>query len=98
MTVLSTICVVSCDTVTDTKKRKWGGSVVDMRPNKNREMEEVMSQFDDMYFKDRSIYDEIDFEKRFRMPRCMLNHKFKFIHGSGLFVRRKDVRIWEWRM
>ena len=54
-------------------------------------MDEILNHFHDMYFNVGSIYDEADFERRFRMPRNMFNRIYDSVCGTGIFVQRTDA-------
>ena len=73
------------------EKRPWGASVTGQRTNKRRGFEKGMRLFHDMYFRPSSIYDEADFERRFRMPRQLFERIKTDLLGRGLFVHRRDA-------
>jgi hypothetical protein len=50
----------------------WGGSRKGKQPNKNRNFTQAYQKVVEDYFNGReSVYDEKDFERRFRMPRTV---------------------------
>jgi hypothetical protein len=72
--------------------RQWGGSHRGKAPNKNRDFTKAHEQLVANYFSgDQSIYDEDDFERRFRMPRTVFNRLKDGIIGKGPFVLQTDA-------
>lgn len=61
------------------------------RANKDRDFNESDRRFTRLYFGENPVYDENDFERRFRMPRGMFNRIFEGLNGKGIFVRREDA-------
>lgn len=62
--------------------------------NKKRSFVERDLHFDIMYFNVNFIYDNVDFERRFRMPRVIFKRMLEGIHVRGLFVQRYDAANW----
>lgn len=61
-------------------------------PNKNRDFKEAKERFMKFYFKNRSVYSEWDFERRFRLPRILYERIKNCIVGcNDLFTVRYDA-------
>ena len=72
-------------------KRPWGGSKKGKAPNKNRDFASAYAKLVKDYFNGAdSIYDERDFELRYRMPRSVFSVIYDRINGQGEFVEAKD--------
>lgn len=59
--------------------------------NKKRPFVEGDLHFDRIYFNVNCIYDNFDFERRFRMSRVISERALEEIHGMYLFVLRYDT-------
>ena len=71
---------------------QWGGSSVGKAPNKQRDFAGAYDRLMRQYFSgDESVYNESDFEKRFRMPRHVFHRLWTRISGKGCFVQHFDV-------
>jgi hypothetical protein len=76
----------------DEQERTWGGSRPGKAPNKNRDFVRAYERLVSQYFQGvESIYDEGDFERRFRMPRAVFNRIADAVFGKGMFVLRHDA-------
>lgn len=60
-------------------------------PNKARLFEHGEKEFVRKYFCENAVYDEADFERRFRMPRSVFKRIVHGLSGRGLFVQRRDA-------
>lgn len=56
-----------------------------------RKFDEGMRLFNGMYFLLGSIYDEADFECRFRMPRKLFERAKADLRARGMFFNRQDA-------
>jgi hypothetical protein len=75
----------------DEEPSHWGGSTTGKAKNKDRNFFDAYSKLIKDYFNGTdSIYDESDFERRFRMPRSVFNELFDAINGHGSFKQRRD--------
>jgi hypothetical protein len=80
------------DDSTSSSKRKRGGSYPGKAPNKDRDNNSVYRQVVADYFSgERSIYDEFDFERRFRVNRDVFTRVYETVLGHGKFVHSTDV-------
>jgi hypothetical protein len=69
----------------------WGGSRPGKSHNKERDFQGAYEQLTRDYFSgDSSIYDEQDFNRRFRMPRSVFQKIHDEIVGRGSFRQRHD--------
>jgi hypothetical protein len=68
--------------------RQWGGSRPGKAPNKNRNFSQADRILREHYFSgEASIYDEHDFERRFRMPRSVFIRVYEGVVGRGTFIQ-----------
>jgi hypothetical protein len=66
---------------------QWGGSRPGRAPNKDRNFARADKLLREYYFSgEASLYDEIDFERRFRMPRSVFRRVHDNVIGRGLFI------------
>lgn len=71
---------------------KWGGSVPGKTPNKNRDFKGAHERLVSHYFSGpESLYDETDFERRFRLPRPVFNRIYEKLLGLEPFVQKYDA-------
>jgi hypothetical protein len=71
---------------------KWGGSREGRAPNKLRDFAGAYAKIVKDYFSGReSVYDEKDFERRFRMPRRVFFTIHDRLMGKDPFVQKKDA-------
>ena len=71
-------------------ERQWGGSEKGKAPNKNRDFALAYEQVVLNYFSGRnSRYNEVDFERRFRMPRTVFDTLWNKIEGKEPFVQKR---------
>jgi hypothetical protein len=71
---------------------KWGGSRPGRLPNINRDFSGAYRTLIKHYFSGPdSLYNEQQFEDRFRMPRSVFQKIWQRINGKGLFVHRQDA-------
>jgi hypothetical protein len=69
----------------------WGGSHPGKSPNKDRDFAGAYDRLITDYFSgEDSVYDEQDFERRFRMPRSIFEKVHDGIMGRGSFIQRED--------
>ena len=69
----------------------WGGSKVGKAPNKERNFEASYEKLVKDYFSGAaSVYDEVDFERRHRVPRDVFTRVWDHLHGQGCFVQKYD--------
>jgi hypothetical protein len=74
------------------EETQWGGSRPGKAPNKMRDFERAYQRLLSQYFNGvESIYDEGDFERRFRMPRAVFNRIADAVFGQQSFVLRQDA-------
>jgi hypothetical protein len=69
----------------------WGGSRPGKAPNKNRDFVGAHKTLVKHYFSgEGSVFNEIDFERRFRMPRAIFNqiHDALVVAGEPPFVQK----------
>lgn len=67
----------------------WGGSPLGKSPNKKRDFVGAHQRIVEQYFKgEDSVYDEIDFERRFRMPRKVFSLLWEQVQGVFPFVQQ----------
>ena len=72
-------------------ERPWGGSVPGKAPNKARNFQLAKATLMRQYFNgEDSIFDEFDFERRFRMPRAVFMKVKDAVIGEGPFTQRFD--------
>ena len=77
---------------TEEEEVQWGGSKKGKAPNKPRDFQGAYDRLVGNYFKGaESKYDETDFERRFRMPRCVFNRVHEALIGTVPFVHRVDA-------
>lgn len=65
------------------------------RVNKRRSFKKVNERFEDFYFCEHPVYSNVDFERRFRMPRYVFDRVEAQVTGRGLFVQRRDATLKE---
>jgi hypothetical protein len=71
---------------------KWGGSLPGKAPNKNRDFKGAHDRLVKQYFKGlQSTYTEVDFERRFRLPRPVFMRIYDKLHGLEPFVQKSDA-------
>ena len=76
------------DTEIDKRRTKWGGSVKGKSKNKEHEFEEAYQKITRDYFSQSElIYNESDFERRFRMPRSVFNSIANSLIGTEPFIK-----------
>ena len=69
-----------------------GGSRPGKAPNKNRDFVGAFSKLVNDYFNGtESVYNESDFERRFRMPRSVFNRVWTSLEGTDPFIQKRDV-------
>jgi hypothetical protein len=69
----------------------WGGSLKGRSPNKPRDFTQAYDTVIGHYFSgDASLYDEVDFERRFGMPREVFNTIWENIQGKGSFKQHTN--------
>jgi len=72
---------------------KWGGSRPGKAPNKSRDFARARAILYKQYFSgEDSIYNEVDFERRFRMPRAVFMKVKEAVIGEGPFKHHLDGR------
>jgi hypothetical protein len=87
-TVAATLAVLESN---DKEEKQWGGSRPGKAPNKKRDFERAYKMRLEQYFSGPdSIYDEDDFERRFRMPRAIFNKISDAIFVEVPFTLRKN--------
>lgn len=59
--------------------------------NKSRSFVSAESDFNRKYFCLGSVYNDVDFERRFRMPRTVFERIQNGLMGRGIFVKRTDA-------
>jgi hypothetical protein len=70
---------------------KWGGSRPGKSPNKKRDFKGAHDTLVKQYFSGTdSVYDEVDFERRFRMPRVLFNRIYDKLVNKEPFVQKYD--------
>jgi hypothetical protein len=70
----------------------WGGSKPEKAPNKKRDFGAADALLCQHYFSGpEAIYDEIDFERRFRMPRTVFNRLLNGVTGRGKFIQHQQL-------
>jgi hypothetical protein len=97
--IISRAAIAVCeDYTTMIEKREdeipkvWGGSIKGKAPNKKRDFEKAYNNLKRDYFnEDDSIYNEVDFVRRFRVSRKIFHQVFNKILGQGMFIQRKDA-------
>jgi hypothetical protein len=63
---------------------RWGGSKPGKAPNKNRDFVGAYQKLIEHYFSGQeSVYNETDFERRFRMPRSIFNRIYNTLVLAG---------------
>ena len=73
------------------EERTWGGSLPGKSPNKKRDFAAAHQRLVGQYFLgEKSVCDEKDFERRFRMPRHVFHRLWSTIEGQGPFVQKFD--------
>jgi hypothetical protein len=69
----------------------WGGSRPGKAGNKNRDFMGAHKKLVEHYFSgEESVYNEVDFERRFRMPRSVFNHIHQALvqEGEDPFIQK----------
>ena len=90
--VAATLTAVLESSDEDEEETQWGGSRPGKAPNKMRDFERAYQRLLSQYFNVvESIYDEGDFERRFRMPRAVFNRIADAVFGQQSFVLRQDA-------
>ena len=67
------------------------GSRAGRRPKKARNFEEGFQRIMKDYFDDRCVYDDNDFQRRFRMPNPVFKRFYDAISGRPFFSRKSDA-------
>ena len=76
----------------DEEEASFGGSRVGKAPNKNRDFAGAYNKLVKDYFSGvESVYDEVDFERRFRMPRPIFDSIWREVHGRDPFIQKRDM-------
>jgi hypothetical protein len=71
---------------------QWGGSTSGKARNKDRDFEGAYNRLMQQYFSgNESVYDEKDFERRFRMSRAIFNRLWHRIQGKAPFEQYQDA-------
>jgi len=71
---------------------KWGGSVPGKAPNKARDFQQAKETLYRQYFSgEASTFNEVDFERRFRMPRQVFMVVKDAVLGEGPFIQGTDA-------
>jgi hypothetical protein len=79
------------DSSDDDDSRHWGGSPPGKAPNKDRDFAGAYKQLVKDYFSgEGSVYDEQDFDRRFRMSRNIFDKIMNGVGGRGRFKQRHD--------
>ena len=79
---------VASDLLEQHTSTQHGGSPKGKAPNKSRDFDEAYKRLVRNYFDgENSIYDEADFERRFRLPRAVFNQIYNQLYGSGCFTQ-----------
>ena len=74
----------------DEDENKWGGSRKGRSPNKERDFAEAYARLVKDYFNgSASVYNEIDFERRFCMPRAIFKQIQDAVMGTDPLFRRQ---------
>lgn len=63
----------------------WKRFLLGRKPNKDRMFAEPLKWFNHIYLDEEHIYDEKDFETRFRMPRRLFVYLSHDLYGRGVF-------------
>ena len=76
--------------------RPWGGSPKGKAPNKDRNFQRAYVQLTRDYFPELSgtgtcVYNEANFERRFRVPRSVFDKVNTRLNGKGRFCQRYDA-------
>ena len=72
--------------------RQWGGSEPGRAPNKERDFHGAYEQVTRNYFNSRqSKYNEVDFERRFRVSRNIFNRVHDCLMGQDPFIMKEDT-------
>jgi hypothetical protein len=72
----------------------WGGSPIGRAPNKSRDFAGAYAKLILHYFSGTdSLYDETDFERRFRMPRTVFNRINDALTGIDPFVQKFNAAM-----
>jgi len=75
------------------EERKWGGSLPGKAANKTRDFQGAYQRLVKQYFSgEDSTYDEVDFERRFRMPRAVFTVIKDAVLGEHPFVQGIDAK------
>jgi len=70
----------------------WGGSLPGKAPNKARNFLAAKQKLVRQYFSgEASVYDEHDFERRFRMPRSVFMKVKEAVIGEAPFIQKADA-------
>lgn len=70
--------------------KKWGDCAIDRSPDKCRQLDDAYLNFEVMYFNEDNVYDEVNFERGFRMPGLLFERIYNGIKRKRVFVNRKD--------
>lgn len=71
---------------------KWGGSTAGKAPNKRRNFKAFYEKIVNDYFSgDDSVFNEGDFERRFRVPRVVFDRVWQQLNGQGCFIQKHDA-------
>ena len=90
--VLQDYGIFDDDETSDEDTGTWGGSKPGKAPNKNRDFWGAYKRLIEYYFSGTdSLYDEGDFERRFRCPRAVFEKLRTGVLGKGTFVQRQDT-------
>ena len=74
------------------EENQWSGSSPGKSPDKKRDFKGAYKRLVCQYFSgDESVYNEKDFEQRFRMPRHVFNRICLKLHGMEPFVQKHDA-------
>lgn len=74
------------------ERRPWGGSRDGRSPNKDRDFQGAYEKVVRDYFNGRdSLYDENDFERRFRVSRSIFTRVHDALMGKDPFIRKMDA-------
>ena len=72
--------------------KQWGGSKEGRAPNKNRNFPKAYAKLVEDYFSGhQSVYNEADFERRFRMSRRLFNIIQETVMGIDPFIQKEDA-------
>ena len=71
--------------------RQHGSSQENRRPNKARDFEEGVQRIMGDYFNDGRVYGDVEFQRRFRMPRSLFTRVIEKISMRHFSVRKTDA-------